>query len=184
MPVRYDKIQEKRPVRPSRQTEPSPAATFQLDDVTVRTIALHHPGGCAGYRLEIPGVGVVVVATDYEPSPDPDPDVVEFFGGANLLLADMQYRDAEYRGEAAIGGDFGQAMSREGWGHATPERLLPMLLRCPRLPRQVRIVHHDPKRPDTDLQLFADESTALLEDWSDSPAMDFQFAGEGEIFWL
>ncbi len=161
-----------------------PGAVFQLDEVTVRTVALRHPGGCTGYRLEIPGVGAVVIATDYEPPPEPDPDVVEFFGDAELLLADMQYRDAEYRGEAAIGGDFGQAMSREGWGHATPERLLPMFLRCPRLPRRVRIVHHDPKRPDTDLQLFSDESIALWEDWSNGPAMDLQFAREAEIFWL
>jgi hypothetical protein len=161
-----------------------PGASFALDEITVRTLPLLHPGGCVGYRFEIPGVGVVAIATDYEPLPQVDPNVVDFFDGASLLLADMQYRDREYRGEIAIGADRGPAMSREGWGHATPDRLLPLLLSCPRLPKRVRIVHHDPKRPDTDLQLFCDESTAQLEDLSNGQRMDFQFGREGEIFWL
>jgi hypothetical protein len=160
-----------------------PGAAFALDEITVRTLPLRHPGGCVGYRFEIPGVGVVVIATDYEPSLDSDQNVVDFFDGAMLLLADMQYRDAEYRGEMAIG-DFGAAMSREGWGHATPDRLLPLLKACPRLPQRVRVVHHDPKRPDTDLQLFCDESTLQLEDHSNGQRTDFQFAKEGEMFWL
>ncbi len=161
-----------------------PKATFFLDEVKVQTLPLHHPGGCVGYRFGIPSVGAVVIATDYEPPTKPDQDVVEFFDGASLLLADMQYRDAEYRGETAIGGDFGARMSREGWGHGTPDRMLPLLSACPRLPQRVRIVHHDPKRPDTDLQLFCDESTAQLENWAGGGRMDFQFAKEGEIFWL
>lgn len=161
-----------------------PGATFPLGEVRVRTMPLKHPGGCVGYRFEIPGVGVIVIATDYEPDPEPDPDVVNFFDGASILLADMQYRDAEYRGEIAIGDNAGSAMSRQGWGHATPDLLLPMLKACSRLPERVRIVHHDPKRPDTDLQLFCDESTAQLEDLLGGPMLDFQFAREGEIFWL
>jgi hypothetical protein len=160
-----------------------PGTDFAFGDVKVKTLPLHHPGGCVGFRFEMPGA-VVVVATDYEPPADPDPEVVEFFDGATLLLADMQYRDAEYAGEIGIGGDPNTAMSREGWGHAPPSRLLPMLLCCPRLPRQVRIVHHDPKRPDTDLQLFCDESIAFLEQRAGGRAMDFQFAKESEIFRL
>jgi phosphoribosyl 1,2-cyclic phosphodiesterase len=160
-----------------------PGASFALDEVTIRTLPLRHPGGCVGYRFEIPGVGTVVIATDFEPSPEPDQPVVDFFNGAMLLLADMQYRDAEYRGDLPIGA-FGTAMSREKWGHATPDRLLPLLLKCPRLPRRVRAVHHDPKRPDTDLQLFCDESILQLEKLSNGQSMDFQFAKEGEIFWL
>ena len=162
-----------------------PGAVFQLDEVTVRTLAL------ASIPAAARGIGWKSPAWAWSSSPpitnrrrSPIPMWSSFSMGPPCCLADMQYRDGEYRGEAAIGGDFGQAMSREGWGHATPERLLPMLLRCPRLPQRVRIVHHDPKRPDTDLQLFSDESTALLEDWSDGTAMDFQFAREGEIFWL
>ncbi len=161
-----------------------PGAVFSLGEIGIQTIPLHHPGGAVGFRFEIPGVGVIVVATDYEPPPQPDPQIVEFYNGADLLLADMQYRDQEYLGEKAIGGEFGAAMPRIGWGHATPERLLPMLINCSRTPKHVRIVHHDPKRPDTDLQLFSEESADLLENWSPGVTRDFQFAREGEIFWL
>lgn len=160
-----------------------PGGEFPIGEITVRTLPLPHPGGCTGYRFEIPGVGPVVIATDYEPAPDPDPIVVEFFEGATLLLADMQYRDAEYQGEMAIGGDFGATMCREGWGHATPDLLLPLISGGSQLPARVRIVHHDPKRPDTDLQLFCEESQLQLERYTQGRRTDFQFAREGEIFW-
>jgi phosphoribosyl 1,2-cyclic phosphodiesterase len=76
-----------------------PGVSFSLDEITVRTLPLRHPGGCVGYRFEIPGASAVVIATDYEPSPEMDQEVAEFFDGATLLLADMQYRDAEYKGD-------------------------------------------------------------------------------------
>ena len=161
-----------------------PGTELALGKVKVRTLPLHHPGGCVGFRFEIPSVGPIVIATDYEPPADPDPQVVEFFNGAALLLADMQYRDAEYEGRIGVAGDEATAMSREGWGHGTPERIVPMILSCPRLPERVRIVHHDPKRPDTDLQLFRDESSALLESYANGRSLDFEFAKETEIFWL
>jgi hypothetical protein len=157
---------------------------LKLGEIKVHTLPLQHPGGCVGYRFEIPGVGGIVIATDYEPDPEPNPDVVNLFDGAALVLADMQYRDAEYRGEIAIGENAARPMNRQGWGHATPDLLMPILTACPRLPKRVRIVHHDPKRPDTDLQLFCDESTLMLEDLLGGPRLDFQFAREGEIFWL
>ena len=161
-----------------------PGCAFTLGEIGIHTLPLKHPGGCVGYRFEIPGVGIVVIATDYEPESEPNRDVIEFFDGASLLLADMQYRDAEYRGEIAIGENAGTPMSRQGWGHATPDLLLPMLKGCVHLPQRVRIVHHDPKRPDTDLQLFCDESTAQVEELLGGQLLDFQFAREGEIFWL
>jgi phosphoribosyl 1,2-cyclic phosphodiesterase len=161
-----------------------PGASFALGEVKVRTLPLNHPGGCVGFRFEMPGVGAIVIATDYEPDPEPDPEVVKFFDGASLLLVDMQYRDAEYEGEIAIGDNAGDAMPRKGWGHGTPSLLLPMLKACSRLPQRVRIVHHDPKRPDTDLERFSDESAANVEDLLGGQVLDFQFAREGEIFWL
>lgn len=181
-PVTLDHLDRVGAKRESRQF--IPGVELMLGDVKVRTLPLHHPGGCAGFRFEIPKVGPIVIATDYEPPARPDPEVVEFFDGAILLLADMQYRDAEYQGTIGVAGDEATAMSREEWGHATPERLLPMLLACPKPPERVRIVHHDPKRPDTDLELFAEESVAFLDNYTTSRSMDFGFAKEGEIFWL
>ena len=158
-----------------------PSNTLQIDDITVRTILLAHPGGCSGFRFEVPGVGAIVVATDYEPPAEPEADVVEFFDDAQLLLADIQYRDDEYEGKRAIGQ---LAMSRQGWGHGTPKRTLPTILACKRLPKRVRIVHHDPKRSDMELRYFYEETVNLLEDWNAASAFDYRLGHDGDIFWF
>ena len=158
-----------------------PSHTIEIDDIKVRTIPLTHPGGCSGFRFEIPGVGAIVIATDYEPPEQPEEDVVEFFDDAQLLLTDVQYRDEEYEGSRPIGN---MAMSREGWGHGTPRRTLPAILACKRLPKRVRIVHHDPKRSDMELRHFYEETVNLLEDWNAAKAFDYRFGHDGDIFWF
>ena len=123
-----------------------------------------------------------MIATDYEAPDTPDPTVVEFFDGASLLLADVQYRDAEYEGTQAIGR---LALSRRGWGHGTPGRVFPLILRCPRRPRAVRVVHHDSKRSDMQLRLFYEETVNFLEDVCKSAGQfDYEFAHDGDAFWL
>src|SRR6185295_20278347 len=81
--------------------------------------------------------------------------------GARLVYVDVQYRDAEYLGEAAIPGDL-KPLSRQGWGHSTPFQLHAMLSRCKTPPKQVLIGHHDPVRDDTDLAKFEGEVHELL----------------------
>lgn len=159
-----------------------PGETFSLDTVRVHTLPLAHPNGCSGFRFEIPGAGSVVVATDYEPPEEPDRAVVEFLNGAHLVLADMQYSDAEYEGTTPIGRFL---LPRRGWGHGTPRRLFPLWLRCPRPPRMVRVVHHDPKRSDMQLRLFFEESVNLLSDvYRAADRFDYEFGHDGDIFWL
>jgi glyoxylase-like metal-dependent hydrolase (beta-lactamase superfamily II) len=159
-----------------------PGETLSLDGLPVATIPLIHPDGCSGFRFEIPGAGPVVVATDYEPPEQSDPAVVQFFDGARLLLADMQYRDSEYEGKQPIGR---LTLSRRGWGHGTPGRLFPILKRCRHAPGMVRIVHHDPKRSDMQLRLFFEETVNLLgEKYHLADQLDYEFAHDGDVFWL
>lgn len=161
-----------------------PGSELSIGEVRVSTLPLRHPGGCIGYLLAVPGVGSVVIATDYEPPPNPEPEFVELISGARLVMCDMQYRDDEYAGKRAIGGRQENCLPRSGWGHGTPNRVLPALLQCKQHPEMVRIVHHDPKRPDMDLRLFYEESTSQLEQMNDGPAIDFRFAHDGNIYWL
>jgi len=157
-----------------------PGDCLEIDDLTVRTMPLVHPGGCCGLRFESNDFGAIVVATDYEPPVSPDPNVVEFFSGAKLLIADMQYRDSEYSGERAIGG---VAMPREGWGHGTPERILPTLLACTPRPERVYISHHDPKRSDNELRLYYEEALEQLTKWGGA-SYHFDFARDGKFISL
>ncbi len=48
----------------------------------------------------------------------------------------------------------------------------------------VRIVHHDPKRPDSALRNLYEQSVNLLEEWNSDTAFDYQLGHDGDIFWL
>jgi len=159
----------------------APGDDLQIEGLRVRTIALSHPGGCCGLRFELPGKQDVVIATDYEPASQAAPEVVEFFEAAGLLIADMQYRDAEYAGEAAADGI---AFARTGWGHGCPELTLPVILACKQRPQRVRISHHDPKRSDMALRMYYEETVNQLESWKWGRAFDYEFAHDGDIFWF
>lgn len=154
---------------------------LELDDIKVHTTFLNHPGGCSGFRFEFPGEPIIVVATDYEPAEEPDARVVDFMEGASLLLSDIQYRESEYLGEQPIGR---MAAPRIGWGHGTPERTLSTILKCQKRPGIVRIVHHEPKRDDMELRLFYEESANVLNTLNEGDAFDYEFAHDGDVFWL
>ncbi|QDU97280.1 MBL fold metallo-hydrolase [Lignipirellula cremea] len=156
-----------------------PGETIKIGDVRVHTIPLSHPGGCSGLRLETSGSGAIVIATDYEPPEKPEAEVVEFFSRSKLLIADMQYRDEEYTGERSIGG---VAMSRVGWGHGTPDRILPAILACSQRPERVLISHHDPKRSDMELRMYFEESLDRLESLSGRVPFAYEFAHDGDVF--
>ncbi len=158
-----------------------PGESLTMGQLRVRTIPLTHPGGCCGLRFELPGDRDIVIATDYEPAESPASDVVEFFDGCGLLIADMQYRDCEYKGEEAADG---LAYPRTGWGHGSPSLTLPAILACQQRPQRVRISHHDPKRDDNALHQYYEETLSQLEGWKAADAFDYGFARDGGYFWL
>lgn len=158
-----------------------PGETLRIDDVAIETIPLTHPSGCSGMRFKLPSRKCIIIATDYEPPPTPDPAVVEFFEEATLLLGDMQYRDNEYEGTQSLGR---LTMSRRGWGHGTPERLLGTVLGCRTKPEKMRIVHHDPRRSDMELRMFYEETVNLLEQRKSGSLFDYEFAHDGDIYWI
>ena len=74
--------------------------------LNVATTALNHPGSATGFRVEWGG-GCVCYITDTEhPADGPDRDLSRFVAGADVLIYDASYTDAEYQ-------------SRVGWGHST-----------------------------------------------------------------
>jgi ribonuclease BN (tRNA processing enzyme) len=156
--------------------------TLNLGDGQAYTIPSKHPGGCCAYRIELPKCKPIVILTDYEPDLEPDRAMVDFIDGAGLLLVDMQYTDDEYEGTKPIGG---MQMPRVGWGHGTPRRVFPTVLAC-KHPPAVRIVHHDPRKSDADLDLFYEHSVDVLEELSGSKKLPFnyQFARGADAYWL
>ncbi len=134
------------------------------DGLILSTKLLNHPITALGYRFEYEGK---VVCTCYDTEPfrnlfvtdpeDPNYDeamayegeevaieqnlaVEEFFKGADLLIYDAQYTDAEY-------------ISKINWGHTTMEYALTAANRAG--VKKLAFFHHDPDRTDATLDELA-----------------------------
>jgi phosphoribosyl 1,2-cyclic phosphodiesterase len=84
------------------------------NSITLGTLRLHHPNGCVGYRVNHGGRSACYV-TDTEHVPGKlDGDLIELIRGADLMIYDCMYTDAEfdhYRG-------YGHSTGRKGYGFA------------------------------------------------------------------
>ena len=123
-----------------------------IEGVYVRALPQTHPGGSWAFSFEAQG-RKVVYATDHELDLHlPDREVsmshpedvrempgslVDFVAGADLLIADGQYTDDEYR-------------SKVGWGH--PRATTTVDLAIAAKVKQLAITHHDPMQTDVDVE--------------------------------
>mgnify|MGYP003288361563 CR=1 FL=1 len=120
--------------------------TFNIGGITIHTQYLNHTAPCLGYRLEAGGISVVY-ATDHEPfwweglkaSPAErllhpgDRRHMEWLAGADLLVHDAQYTDAEYP-------------ARRNWGHSSVEFATDLAILAG--VKRLVLFHHDPTRTD------------------------------------
>ncbi len=123
--------------------------TFAIDGVKITPHRLNHTTACLGYRIEADGK-TVVYASDTEPhvlgpSGEPadgsnpqladraDRALAEFVEGADLLVMDAQYTDAEYA-------------EKKGWGHSTTSYATDVAV-LGRVKRMA-LYHHDPAHKD------------------------------------
>ena len=116
------------------------------DDITIRTAPLNHPGGGTGYRVEYGGRALCYV-TDTEHVPGkPDKNILTLIDGADVLIYDSNFTDAEF-------------VSRTGWGHSTWQE-------GARLAEAAGVktfvaFHHDPSHDDAAMDKIAQELETL-----------------------
>ncbi|HWV53798.1 MBL fold metallo-hydrolase [Pseudorhodoplanes sp.] len=79
---------------------------IQDSDLTVRTIMLDHPGGATGYRIDYRGRSVAYLTDNEGRREDHDKALVAFSKGADLVIYDTTYTEAEID-------------EKKGWGHST-----------------------------------------------------------------
>jgi phosphoribosyl 1,2-cyclic phosphodiesterase/CRP-like cAMP-binding protein len=120
--------------------------TFHIGEITIHTQYLNHTAPCLGYRLEAGGISVVY-ATDHEPFWWEGPQVspaerllhpgdrrhMEWLAGADLLIHDGQYTDAEYS-------------AKRNWGHSSVEFATDLAILAG--VKRLVLFHHDPTRTD------------------------------------
>jgi phosphoribosyl 1,2-cyclic phosphodiesterase len=111
--------------------------------ITIVTARLNHPNGCVGYRVSYDGRAVCYV-TDTEHVPGrPSAELLALIGGAEILIYDCMYSDAEFD-------------HYRGYGHSTWEEGV-RLCEAADVGRLV-IFHHRPGRDDEDLRRIESEA--------------------------
>ena len=115
----------------------------------IHTGALNHADGAVGYRLESEG-RVIAYITDHEHgNATADATVERLIHGADLLVIDATYTDAEYP-------------SHRGWGHSTWQHAT-ALCRQQQVKRLV-LFHHRPRRTDSELVAIEQEARQAFPD--------------------
>ncbi len=113
--------------------------------IVIHTARLNHPGGAVGYRVEAAG-RVVAVITDTEHVPGaPDAAVLDLIAGADLMLYDATFADAELPKFC-------------GWGHSTWEEALRLGARAG--VARIGLIHHSPWRDDAALDSIEAEAVS------------------------
>lgn len=127
-----------RDFRPPETLTPHPG-------IRISTMRLHHPNGCVGYRVDYDGRAVCYM-TDTEHTPGrPDENLLKFINGADVMIYDCTYTDAE----------FGHYV---GYGHSTWEEGV-RLCKAAGVKRLV-IFHHRLGRTDEDLARIETDAQA------------------------
>jgi phosphoribosyl 1,2-cyclic phosphodiesterase len=148
-----------------------PTGEITIGEFQVSTELVCHPGPTVGYRIAGMG-GVLTYLSDHEPAlgkarfPD-DPTWTSGYNlavGADILIHDAQYSNAEYA-------------ARVGWGHSSVEQALAFAQLTQ--VRQLVLFHHDPAHNDEVLDQMTRDALAGGE-----PDFEVAVAQEGMSFRL
>lgn len=121
--------------------------TLKKDNgLIIKTTALNHPGGACGYRFEYQGKSICII-TDHEMGSEThDTAIFHFISGADVVIHDGMYTNAEYS-------------KYKGWGHSTWEHVVEL---CQKANVKTPVIfHHDPRRTDDDLDEIAFAAQAI-----------------------
>lgn len=125
-----------------------PFEPFEAGPFRVTPFEVPHPNGCVGYHVEADGQRFVYM-TDVEVEAEKlAPKVAGLIDGADALVLDAQYTQAEYEGRVGP--------PRKGWGHSTNLEAA----RIGRLTQVSRLFlfHHDPGHTDEQVENMAEEA--------------------------
>lgn len=121
-------------------------ATLDLGDgIEARTAALNHPNNACGYRIGYAGKSICYI-TDTEHVPgEPDRNVLGLIEGADIVIYDATYTDAEFPNFIT-------------WGHSTWQEGVRLADRAG--VATLVIFHHDPGHDDDTMDRIAADAEA------------------------
>jgi len=113
----------------------------------VETHALNHPGGATAYRFNHGGRSACYLTDLEHTEPWPDPSLVKFVRGADLVIYDGMFAEAEYS-------------CCKGWGHSTWDKGVELCRAADAA--SLAIVHHCPGHTDADLREIEAELQSVM----------------------
>lgn len=146
-----------------------PIAHLAERGITLKSIALNHPGGARGYRLDDNGRAVVYMPdNELDPPGEPEtkwPAFVEFCKGADLLIHDAQYLPEDIP-------------DKRGWGHSVVDETLRLAAQAE--VKHLVLFHHDPDRTDDALDKIETDAKKWLS--ANAPGIQCDVGAEGMTF--
>src|SRR4051812_10185605 len=120
----------------------------------VETMLLSHPGYCLGYRLTARGSTICYITdnelylpTDKRYNPRYFDQLVKFVRGADVLITDTTYRDAEY-------------LTKVDWSHSCVSQVAHLATRAE--VKRLHLFHHDIDQTDEAIDLKLSDARAAL----------------------
>jgi len=125
---------------------------IELNDISIKTMELNHPGSGIGFRFEKDGKSAAFI-TDHELSEEPYAgysfkETAGFCEGLDLLIHDAQYLQEEMPAHI-------------GWGHTAVEDAVKLALECE--VKDLVLFHHDPNRTDAEIDVIVNKTNSILK---------------------
>ncbi len=152
-----------------------PKGGMEFGELSVQTMNLNHPGGCAGFRFEAAGTSVAYLP-DHEPfyshtlarkgtseQQNAQAELVKFVRGCDLLILDTQYDEAEYP-------------KRIGWGHGCIADSVATAIAAD--VGELVCFHHDPAHSDAKINEMISRGRQLARE--SGTRLSLRAAREGE----
>lgn len=139
---------------------------FRIGDIELKTMKLHHPGGCYAYRISRGGKSMVY-ATDGEyndTSIRSLQPVIDFLRGADLMIFDAQYTLLD-------------SVEKEDWGHSSAFIGIDIAIEAG--VKQIVFVHHEPTYSDEKIWDIFQKSYEYLINYRSSEILTLHLSYEG-----
>ena len=149
-----------------------PGAVWRIGSAQVRRIAMNHPGGAQGFRIDDDDGKSFCYLTDNELAPPgaittPMDELAHFADEVDVLVHDAQYLASDMP-------------AKHGWGHSTIDDVLRLAKKAHT--KRVVLFHHEPERDDDELDAIAESTTAWLHEHA--PGTRGTVASEGLLIKL
>lgn len=108
-------------------------AQFSLDHLKITTMALDHPGGSSGYRVEVGDKSVCYITDTAHMPGELNHELVEFIQRTDLLIYDAAFTEEEFA-------------AKPTWGHSTWNQAV-ALAKAAAI-RDLALFHHHPDHDD------------------------------------